>query len=162
MKITRTVLFRAAAVLALVAIACAMLVIGRGHTVYFDAKEAEYNGQKVEVPYKTVVIVNGEKVAKLYKGERGMASWMGQNFKMSVEVTKEKGGDSVTSNVQMPLPYNMDGVIINIPALLAGFPEEVYLSEFIPVPSESEEADEEIITDEFAGLTDGPEGEEPQ
>jgi len=41
------------------------------------------------------------------------------------------------------LPYSMDGIIINLPAYLAGLPEEAYLTEFIPAPEESEEPDSE-------------------
>ena len=62
---------------------------------------------------------------------------------MTLEITKEKGGDEETINVTIPLPYNMDGIAINLPAYLAGLPEEAYLSEFqIAVPEESEESDE--------------------
>ena len=74
--------FRLLAVVVLLVIAGAMFVVGRGHTVYFDNKTTEYNGQKVETPYKVEVYVNGEKVAKLYDNERGMADWMGQKFTM--------------------------------------------------------------------------------
>ena len=37
---------------------------------------------------------------------------------------------------KIPVPKNMDGVIINIPGYLAGLPEEAYLSEFIAAPTE--------------------------
>ncbi|MCR4891278.1 MAG: hypothetical protein K5989_03725 [Lachnospiraceae bacterium] len=155
------ILFRILTVLALIAIAGVMFIIGRGHTVYFDSKAVTYEGTTVEAPYKIEVYVKGERVAKLYEGERGMAGWMGQNFNMELEITAEKGGDSVRQAVSMTLPYNMDGIILNIPALLKGLPEQAYLSEFIPAAVE-EEATEEVITDEF-GITDEPGGgaEEP-
>lgn len=134
-------------------IAAVMLIIGRGHTVYFDSKQIEYNGTTVETPYKIEVIVNGKKVAKLYDDERGMTSWIGQNFEMTLQVTAEKGGDSKVYNVGLSLPYNMDGVILNIPALLAGLPEEAYLSEFVQeIPEASE--DEEVVTDEMNDMGD--------
>ena len=49
------------------------MIIGRGHTVYIDNKSMEYNGQSYKSPYKVVVFVDGEQVAKLRDKERGMA-----------------------------------------------------------------------------------------
>lgn len=144
----RVFLVRMSVVLALLIVAGVMLIIGRGHTIYFENKAVEYNGTTAEAPYKIEVSVKGERVAKLYDKERGMSPWMGQNFKMTVAVTEEKGGDASTYTIGLKLPYNMDGIILNIPALLEGFPEDVYLTEFIPaVPEEPEE--EEVPADEF-------------
>lgn len=153
----RTFLFRALAVLVLVLIAGLMFIIGRGHTVYFDNKPVEYNGQHYECPYKIVVYVDGEDVAKLYEKERGMCPWMGQNFKMTLNITQEKGGAETAAAVGMKLPYSMDGIVINIPALLAGLPEEAYLSEFVPVMSEPEPEEVEIVTEELDLLGIGAE-----
>ena len=52
----------------------------------------------------------------------------------------------------IPLPYGMDGPIINLPAYLAGLPEEAYLSEFIPVITE--EPEETVVIDDGMGLGD--------
>lgn len=152
-------LFRCGTILVLLLIAGLMFLIGRGHTVYFDNKKAEYNGQTIETPYRIDVYVNDERVGKLSSGDRGMASWMGQNFKMRLEITKEKGGKKQIANVALKLPYNMDGIILNLPAMLAGLPEDAYLSEFIPAPVEVTEEDNEVVTDEFGleGLGEGME-----
>lgn len=153
MKIkTRTLLFRLGAIVLLIAICAVMMVIGRGHTVYFDSKALEYNGQTYETPYKIVVYVDDEQVAKLYNKERGMATCIGQKFTMTLEITQEKGGDEEVTTVSFDLPYSMDGIAVNLPGLLAGLPEEAYLSEFIIAPVEPETPNEEIPTDEF-GLT---------
>ena len=132
----------------------AMFIIGRGHTIYFDNKSAEIGGESIDTPYSIEVYVKGEKVAKLKGGERGMAETMGQNFDMQLVVTKEKGGKSQKINVSLPVPYNMDGVIINLPVMLAGKGAEDYMSEFVPTPSAAELEDEEVITDETEGLMD--------
>lgn len=155
----RMLLFRCGTILVLLLIAGLMFLIGRGHTVYFDNKKAEYNGQTIETPYRIDVYVNDERVGKLSSGDRGMASWMGQNFKMRLEITKEKGGKKQIANVALKLPYNMDGIILNLPAMLAGLPEDAYLSEFIPAPVEVTEEDNEVVTDEFGleGLGEGME-----
>lgn len=149
----RSILIKLAAVVLVLAIAGVMFVIGRGHTVYFDNKTLELNGESYPALQKVVVKVAGEKDAKLAKRERGMAKCMGQNFKMTLEVTKAKGDDPVTYDVKLKLPYGMDGIVINLPGYLAGLPESDYMSEFVSMATEDTAEDEEIVTDEF-GLGD--------
>ena len=146
---SRRVLFRAGALLIVLLIAALMFVIGRGHTVYFDNKTAEYNGQTYEAFHKVVVTVDGEQVAKLGKRDRGMADTMGQKFEMTLEITDEKGSEPHSHKVSMTLPYGMDGIIVNLPELMAGLPADAYLSEFVIAPVEEEETEEETATDEF-------------
>ena len=137
MKEKRKLIFRVGALLLVLLIAAAMMVIGRGHTVYFDNKTMEYNGQSYEAFHKVEVYVKGERVAKLSKRARGMAETMGQKFSMTLEVTENKGDDPETYTVTLPLPYDMDGILINLPALLNGLDAEAYLSELeIVVPEE--------------------------
>ena len=137
MKEKRKLIFRVGALLLVLLIAAAMMVIGRGHTVYFDNKTMEYNGQSYEAFHKVEVYVKGERVAKLSKRDRGMAETMGQKFNMTLEVTENKGDDPETYNVSLPLPYDMDGILINLPALLNGLGADAYLSELeIVVPEE--------------------------
>ena len=134
----RTLFFRLGAIAILLAIAAVMMVIGRGHTVYFDNKKLEVNGETYE------------RVAKLYDKERGMATWIGQNFEMMLEITQEKGGDETTETYQIKLPYNMDGIVINIPGFLAGLDQDAYISQFVPVATEETTTeDEELPGDEF-------------
>ncbi len=157
MKSKRTLFFRIGAVVILLAIAAVMMVVGRGHTVYFDNKTLEYDGQTYETPYKVVVFVGGEQVAKLYNKERGMATCIGQNFEMTLEITQEKGGDEVTETYQLTLPYNMDGIVINLPGYLAGLGEDAYLTQFVPVATEESSSEDEELTpgDEFGIDLDG-------
>ena len=122
MKSKRRIFFCAGAVIILLALAAAMMVIGRGHTLYFDNVALEYEGQTYESPYKVKVEVKGEQVANLHAKDRGTSIWIGQNFKMMVDVTEEKGGQEQRYAVNLKLPYNMDGIIINIPAVMAGGP----------------------------------------
>ena len=147
MKSKRQILFISATILLLIAIGGWMMVIGRGHTVYFDNKVLEYNGETYEPPYKVTVYVNGEKAAKLKEDERGMATWIGQNFKMELEINWNKGDEDVIEKLSVKLPYNMDGVIIDLAGLLADLPEDAYISEFISTTPEVVE--EDVVTDEF-------------
>lgn len=154
MKAKRRILFSLLVVLILVAIAGTMLVIGRGHTIYFDNKTLEdYQGQTYSAFQRVVVTVKGEEVAKLDKRDRGMSIWIGQNFKMTLEITREKGDEPEVQEISLKLPYHVDGIVINLPALLAGLPEEAWFSEFVPVETEVPEEDPSI-GDEF-GLDDG-------
>ncbi len=142
-------LYRIGALVILLAISGLMFVIGRGHTVYFDNKAMEYNGEEIPYAYKITVNVNGERAARLNKKERGMATCIGQKFEMELVVVQEKGDEEVTVPVTLDLPYNMDGIVINLPAYLAGLPQDAYMSEFVSV-AEPVSAEEEVIeTDEF-------------
>ncbi|MEG1651147.1 MAG: DUF6672 family protein [Oscillospiraceae bacterium] len=142
MKNKRSILFRVGAVVLLLAIAGVMMIIGRGHTVYIDNKAIDYNGQSYTAPYKAVLSSKGEQFAKLYNNERGMTTCIGQKFTMTLEITQKKGGKEETSTVSLTLPYNMDNIAINLPAFLAGLPEEAYLSTFQPLVEEPEEPEE--------------------
>ena len=151
MKSKRTLIFRIGAIAILLAIAAAMMVVGRGHTVYFDNRKLELDGKTYDTPYKVCVYVNDERVAKLYDKERGMATWIGQDFEMTLEITQEKGGDETTQTYQIKLPYNMDGIVINLPGFLAGLGQDAYITEFVPVATEETDTtgEEELPGDEF-------------
>ena len=145
---TRRLIIRIAAVLVLVVIGVVMGVIGRGHTIYLDNKSLDYEGQSYKAPYKVTVTAGGEQVAKLYDKERGSATCMGGTFTVTLEIMQTKGGAEEVQTYKIPVPSNMDGVIINIPGYLAGLPQEAYLSEFVAAPSE--ETDEDVSTDDTA------------
>ena len=151
MSKSRRLVIRICAVIVLVLIAACMMVIGRGHTVYFDNKTLEYDGNTYEAPYKITVIVKDENVAKLYVKERGQATNIGQNFTVSLRVMEEKNGDETTETYSFKLPYSMDGVVVNLPGLMAGLPEEAWISEFVSmIPEPATAEDEEVPSaDEF-------------
>ena len=145
----RKLLFRVGAILIILVIAACMFVIGRGHTVYFDNKETSYNGQTIEPFYRVTVTVGDQKPAKLSKGDRGMADIMGQKLTMTLEITDAEGDQPHAHKVSMSVPYNMDGIMINVPALMQGLPQDAYMSEFIIETPDTGSTDEEIVTDEF-------------
>ena len=154
---SRRLLFRILLIVVLVAIAGVMMIIGRGHTVYFDNKAVEYQGTTYEAPYKIEIHVgnnaDGDALSKLYEDERASADQIGQKITITLIITPEKGGDEQAPvTYTIPLPYGMDGPIINLPAYLAGLPEEAYLSEFIPVITE--EPEETVVIDDGMGLGD--------
>ena len=89
--------------------------------------------------YKT-----GEQISKLYEKERCLTTVIGDKLELTVEVMQQKGGSETTETYQMTLPHNIDGIIINLPAYMAGLPEEAYLEEFIPAPPTEEDDEEEV------------------
>ena len=149
----RRLIFQLAAVVVLIVIAYAMTIVGRGHTVYLDNKKLEYNGKTYDTPYKAAVLVDGEQVAKLYDRERGSATCIGQKFTVTLEITEKKGGSETTQTYTIPLPKNMDGIIINLPAYLAGLGEDAYLTEFIPSP-DAEIVEEDTPSGDDFGMDD--------
>lgn len=144
----KTWIIRAAVIAVVIALSALLMLIGRGHTIYVDNKTAEYGGQSYKSFDKVEVSIKGQDTAKLYPRERCMAPWIGQNFTMNLLITGEDGQETPYS-VNLSLPYQIDGIILNIPALMAGLPEEAWLSEFIPTPSSEEESEEDVSTDEF-------------
>ena len=148
MNKTKTLLIRIVTVVFFVALAVLMYFLGRGHTVYIDNKKLEYNGTTYDTPYKVEVYVGGERVAKLYDKERGSSICIGANFKMELKVTQEKGGTETEETYSIKLPYDKDGLIVNLPGLMAGLPQDVYMTEFIST-EELTPAEEEVVTDEF-------------
>ena len=150
----RKILFRVGTVVVLLAIAACMMVIGRGHTLYFDNKKLEYEGQTYDAIRRINVFVGDEQVAKLSKKERGMATFTGQSFKFNIEVVREKGGDSEFYDFAVNVPYGQDGVVVNLIGMIEGLPQDAWMSEFIPVATE-ETAEEPAEGDEFdTGLED--------
>ena len=155
MKTTkRSWIIRIAFVLVLVLVAVLMLRIGRGHTVYFDNRALDKDGQSVAAPYKITVHVNGEQISKLYDKERCMVTNIGDSLELTVEVVQQKGGSETTETYKLTLPHSIDSVIINLPAYMAGLPEEAYLEEFIPAPSADLDDEEVPNTEDDMGLGD--------
>ena len=147
----KTLIIRPAVLAVAAALAAVMMVIGRGHTLYFDNKTIEdYQGQEYKAFERVVVTVKGEEVAKLGKRERGMAPWIGQDFKMVLGITEKKGDEPRIEEISIQLPYGVDGVVINLPAYLAGLPEDAWFSEFVPMVEE--EPSEEDLPGEGDGF----------
>ena len=133
---TRKWIIRIAAVVVLIVVGVIMSIIGRGHTIYLDNKTLEYDGQTYKAPYKVTITVGGEELTKLYDKERGSTTCLGQTFTVTLTIMEKKNGAEETQTYKIPIPQNMDGVIINIPGYLAGLPQEAYLTEFVPVVTE--------------------------
>ena len=150
----RKLIIRITAVVVLIVIGIIMSIIGRGHTIYLDNKTLEYDGQTYKAPYKVTITVGGEELTKLYDKERCMVTNIGDSLELTVEVMQQKGGSETTETYKLTLPHSIDSVIINLPAYMAGLPEEAYLEEFIPAPSADLDDEEAPNTEDDMGLGD--------
>lgn len=151
--INRRFWFRVATVAVLIAIAAVMMVIGRSHTVYFDNKAIEYNGVEYKAFQEVGFEMKGVSKQFLYARERGMGNIMGQTCKVSFDIIARKGAMSADHyDEKFKIPYNMDGVVINLPAYYAGLPQEVWMTEFVSLATTSSAADEVVVTDEFGSF----------
>lgn len=134
-----------AAILVGIVIIC--LIVGRGHTVFFDNKSIE------GTPYESYAYIDlyykGEKVTTLGKAERTSVVLTGQKITVDVKYQKKKSSKEETKTLNFVLPYNMDGIVYNLPALLDGADESVYMSEFVSIAAE-ESVEEVPNTDEFS------------
>ncbi len=155
MKINRTFVFRAVAVLLLVALALTMLFIGRKHIVYIDNKTIEYDGGSVSALYKIEYKNSAGETKKLYQRERGQLDLMGQQNTITLLVTEKKGGEEVEKKIRLDIPFAKDAVVVNIPALLAGLDESIWMTDFVSLATTSTTAAEEevVLSDDF-GLGD--------
>ena len=152
MKISRTTWFRIAAVAFILLLAGLMMIIGRGHTIYLDDKTLEKDGKTWQALYRIDASVAGstQEPQTLYARERVLFTVMGQKATLHLQYMEAKGGDKVPVDVSIRIPYGMDGVIVNLPALLAGESQDVFMSEFITVPDVGDTSAEVVVTDEFA------------
>ena len=146
-------IFRGCAILAVLAIAALMFVIGRGHTVYIDNKTLEYNGETYHALNKVEVWVGDQRLSKLAKRERTSSTVIGQSFEMKLINTVNKGDEPTEVVVKLSLPYSWDGIVVNVPGYLAGLPQEAWMTEFVSAPEPVTEEDESSPADEESMLS---------
>lgn len=147
-------IFRGCAILAVLAIAALMFVIGRGHTVYIDNKTLEYNGETYNALNKVEVWVGDQRLSKLAKRERTSSTVIGQSFEMKLINTVNKGDEPTEIVVKLSLPYSWDGIVVNVPGYLAGLPQEAWMTEFVSAPEPVTEEDELPVDEENSLIGD--------
>ena len=147
----RRVLFTAGLVAILVAISIICLIFGRGHTIYLDNKSIE--GTEYTSYASVDIIYKGEKVVNLEKAERGSITLTGQKLDVQLVAKKTNSAAAQTVDISIDLPYDLDGIVINIPAYLAGADADTYMSEFVSTRVE-ENTSEDVQLDEFGMSAD--------
>lgn len=149
MKNIRRILFTSCLIAILIGISVVCFIVGRGHSIYFDNKVIE---GKDYFAYNEVSIMNGDKaVGKIIEKERANLNFTGQKLSLTFIVKKDADSPRQTVTCELEVPYDMDGMIFNIPAYIQGADKSIYLEEFIPA-SEADVDEEVPQTDEF-GIT---------
>lgn len=147
----RRVLFTAGLVAILATISIICLIFGRGHTIYLDNKSIE--GTEYTSYASVDIIYKGEKVVNLEKAERGSITLTGQKLNVQLVAKKTNSAAAQTVDISIDLPYDLDGIVINIPAYLAGADADTYMSEFVSTRVE-EDTSEDVQLDEFGMSAD--------
>lgn len=147
----RRVLFTAGLVAILATISIICLIFGRGHTIYLDNKSIE--GTEYTSYASVDIIYKGEKVVNLEKAERGSITLTGQKLDVQLVAKKTNSAAAQTVDISIDLPYDLDGIVINIPAYLAGADVDTYMSEFVSTRVE-EDTSEDVQLDEFGMATE--------
>lgn len=148
----RRLLFISGLIVVLIAISAVCLIVGRGHTIYLDNKSIE--GTNYSSYANIDIVYKGEKVVSLGKAERGSVTLTGQKLNIQFVVKKTKAASAQTIDATIELPYNLDGIIINIPAYVDGADADTYMSEFVPARVEEDVNEEVPVTDEFGMTTE--------
>lgn len=152
-EFNKTFWYRAACILLLVAVAVLMIFIGRKHIVYLDNKALDYDGGRVNALYKIEFINNQGETKKLYQRERGETSIMGQTKTITLVVTETKGGEEVEHKIKLSIPFSKDAVVVNVPALLAGLDQSIWMTDFVSLATVSDSsADEEVVLGDDYGI----------
>ncbi len=150
MKFGKSFWYRLGAIALLLIIAIIMLFIGRKHIVYVDNKTFESDGKSYSAMYKVVVSSRNNGNKKLYARERTELVMQGQSTTLHLTVTKTKAGAEESIDYKLHVPFSKDAVVINIPALLAGLSQDVWMTDFVSLATtSSSEANTVDLSDDF-------------
>jgi hypothetical protein len=115
---------RAALAALYLALVAAVFVLGRGHTILLDNKDAE--GGAVRAIDGLVISVNGGEEIELYPGDRDRALVMGQRHRVSIETLD---GKKIERTIRLAIGDDM--LLLSIPMLVEG--REPILTPFTPL-----------------------------
>lgn len=153
MKVSKAFWYRLGSLALILIIAVLMFIVGRGHTLYVDNKTFETPAGTFEALYRTDVYVSesSDEMQQLSARERSAFKFMGQTATLNIEYRTVRNGEKKQAVYKLRVPYNLDGIVINVPALLAGQGPDIYMYEFVSVSDVAPAADAEtVVTDEFS------------
>jgi hypothetical protein len=126
---SRRHVFQAAAVVFLVLVAVVMFHMGKQHVLLLDNKTLEIDGTTYPALSLVEVRVDSQEPLELAPRDRDKADVIGQRHKISISyTTKTFEEKELTVQVVIPLPQHM--VLVNIPALAGGAPQEVWMTPY--------------------------------
>ena len=153
MKVSKAFWYRLGSLALILIIAVLMFIVGRGHTLYVDNKTFETPAGTFEALYRTDVYVSesSDEMQQLSARERSAFKFMGQTATLNIEYRTVRNGEKKQAVYKLRVPYGLDGIVINVPALLAGQGPDIYMYEFVSVSDVALAADAEtVVTDEFS------------
>jgi len=153
MKVSKAFWYRLGSLALILIIAVLMFIVGRGHTLYVDNKTFETPAGTFEALYRTDVYVSesSDEMQQLSARERSAFKFMGQTATLNIEYRTVRNGEKKQAVYKLRVPYGLDGIVINVPALLAGQGPDIYMYEFVSVSDVAPAADSEtVVTDEFS------------
>jgi hypothetical protein len=131
---SRSLIQRACAVFGLFALAACLFYIGKGHTLLLDTNAVTINGKELRSWASVTVVVDGEDLdSSMGRAERVMVDVSGP--KHTIVIADDADTDKKMEKT-FRIPTFMKTVVVSIPAILGGAPEEHWVAPFTPPPLE--------------------------
>lgn len=138
----KTLILRMTALLAVVALSIGLYVIGKGHTVYFDTRAATVDGVKYKAPDMTAVSIDGGEIEEMGRAERAIRMVVGAKHTVLAE---SLSGDDAKAERELRLPLAWSDIIISIPALLAGLPDDKVVLPYVSLERVADPVEQTIM-----------------
>ena len=105
---------------------------GKQHTVYIDNRTIEIDGVSYKALDWAEVSVDGGESEEYSPRTRREATVMRQKHSIHV-LYEDEDFNQFEYDAEFSIPLNETYIVLSLPALVAGLPEEQYLSEFVPM-----------------------------
>lgn len=147
-KFTRRHLFQLVAIVLVLILGVVMYIVGKQHTILLDNKTLEAGGKTYQAFSIVEVEVNRGELLELAARDRDKAEVMGQKNRITVVYTDKSFGEhKLVTDFSVPLEQDM--VLVNIPALVGGADESVWMQPYeVPTLAVVPEA-EPVVTEEI-------------
>jgi hypothetical protein len=144
----RRIIVRVVLIAAYIGLTVLVFVMGKGHTILVDNKDAEDGS--VQAIDGVMVAVDRQEAIELYSGDRDKAVVMGQVHTVSVEVIAD--GTKLQKKIRLPIGEEM--LLLSVPKLAAGVEPAV-----VPFVAPQAAAPEEGVDNTNAFTSPGGTGE---
>lgn len=124
----RKILFRGAAVLALLVVAGFLFSIGKGSSLLLDNRTVELEGTSYEAFATVQVTVDSQEELELYPRDRLKADVMGSGHRVTATAFDRRGQEVASRSERIRLPGGSRFYLLSLPVFLAG--ESGYLTVF--------------------------------
>jgi len=147
-KFTRRHLFQLVAIILVLILGVVMYIVGKQHTILLDNKTLETGGKTYQAFSIVEVEVNRGESIELAARDRDKAEVMGQKNRITVVYT-DKSFEEHKLVTDFSVPLEQDMVLVNIPALVGGADESVWMQPYeVPTLAVVPEA-EPVVTEEI-------------